>query len=131
MEAKRPTLEDVGRVAGVSRATASRVITNGRTVTSTTSRRVWHAVEELGYEPDLAARALAKRRSDLVDLMVIDDAATTFGTNPYYSRVVVGVLEALSNTGARMRVHGPRGWAHCSSTCRPCSGSGSARATSG
>jgi DNA-binding LacI/PurR family transcriptional regulator len=66
---------------------------------------VWRAVEELGYEPDLAARALAKRRSDLVDLVVIDDAATTFGTNPYYSRVVVGVLEALSNTGARMRVH--------------------------
>lgn len=107
MEARKPTLEDVGRLAGVSRATVSRVVTNGRTVSTTTSRRVWWAIDALGYEPDLVARALAKRRSraDLVDLVVIDHDPSAFGTNPYYSRAVVGVLDALSNTGARMRVH--------------------------
>jgi len=105
MEAKKPTLEDVGRAAGVSRATASRVITGGRRVSDNTRHRVWHAVEQLGYHPDLAARALAKGRSDVVDLIVIDDDATQFGSNPYYTRVVSGILQALAGSEAQMRVH--------------------------
>jgi len=105
MEARKPTLEDVGRAAGVSRATASRVITGGRRVSDRTRARVWHAVETLGYHPDLAARALAKGRSDVVDLIVIDDDATQFGSNPYYTRVVAGILGALAGSDAQMRVH--------------------------
>jgi DNA-binding LacI/PurR family transcriptional regulator len=105
MEAKKPTLEDVGRLAGVSRATASRVITSSRSVSGPSAVRVWRAVELLGYEPDLAARALAKGRSNIVDLIVIDENPSALGTNPYYSRVVAGILEALTDTDAQMRVH--------------------------
>src|SRR5918993_1125263 len=105
MEAKKPTLEDVGRLAGVSRATASRVITSSRNVSGPSADRVRRAVELLGYEPDLAARALAKGRSSVVDLIVIDEDSSAFGTNPYYSRVVAGILEALSETEAQMRLH--------------------------
>jgi DNA-binding LacI/PurR family transcriptional regulator len=105
MEAKKPTLEDVGRAAGVSRATASRVITGAHRVSTNTRNRVWHAVEQLGYHPDLAARALAKGRTDVIDLIVIDDDATLVGSNPYYSRVVSGILSALAGTDTQMRTH--------------------------
>ncbi|WP_203702920.1 LacI family DNA-binding transcriptional regulator [Asanoa iriomotensis] len=105
MEAKRPTLEDVGRVAGVSRATASRVVTGGSRVSERTRNRVWHAVEQLGYHPDLAARALAKGRTDVIDLIIIDEDATQVGSNPYYSRVVSGILSALAGTETQMRTH--------------------------
>ena len=66
----------MGRLAGVSRATASRVITSSRSVSGPSADRVWRAVELLGYEPDLAARALAKGRSSVVDLIVIDPRTT-------------------------------------------------------
>ncbi|HEV7710047.1 MAG TPA: LacI family DNA-binding transcriptional regulator [Asanoa sp.] len=105
MEAKKPTLEDVGRAAGVSRATASRVISGGRKVSDDARGRVWHAVEVLGYHPDLAARALAKGHSDVIDLIVIDDAAVMLGSNPYYSRVMSGILSALAGSDTQMRVH--------------------------
>ncbi|MEV4536944.1 LacI family DNA-binding transcriptional regulator [Asanoa sp. NPDC049518] len=105
MEAKKPTLEDVGRAAGVSRATASRVITGAHRVSTKTRNRVWHAVEQLGYHPDLAARALAKGRTEVIDLIVIDDDATRVGSNPYYSRVVSGILSVLAGTDTQMRTH--------------------------
>ncbi|MDG4822475.1 LacI family DNA-binding transcriptional regulator [Asanoa sp. WMMD1127] len=105
MEAKKPTLEDVGRAAGVSRATASRVITGGRRVSANTRDRVWQAVETLGYHPDLAARALAKGRADVIDLVIIDEDATQVGSNPYYSRVVSGILSALAGSDTQMRTH--------------------------
>jgi DNA-binding LacI/PurR family transcriptional regulator len=55
----RVTLEDVARKAGVSRATASRVITGDGPTSPQARDRVNAAVETLGYIPDAAARALS------------------------------------------------------------------------
>jgi DNA-binding LacI/PurR family transcriptional regulator len=55
----RVTLEDVARQAGVSRATASRVITGYGPVSPQARDRVIAAVDTLGYVPDAAARALS------------------------------------------------------------------------
>lgn len=61
-EAETPTLADVASLAGVSRATASRVVNDLPTVSADTRRRVQRAVAALGYVPDAAAVALARRR---------------------------------------------------------------------
>jgi DNA-binding LacI/PurR family transcriptional regulator len=56
------TLRQVARMAGVSLATASRVL-NGHTHVSAQAReRVWNVIKENGYQPNLAARSLAARR---------------------------------------------------------------------
>jgi len=85
---KRPTQKDVGRLAGVSRATVSYVINNraGGTVriSETTRRRVWDAVEELGYQPNVTARSLRTRRTQLMAVMVPDL------TNPFYPLLIRG-----------------------------------------
>jgi DNA-binding LacI/PurR family transcriptional regulator len=57
-----PTLSDVASLAGVSRATASRVINDVPAVSADARRRVRRAVAVLGYVPDEAAVALARRR---------------------------------------------------------------------
>jgi DNA-binding LacI/PurR family transcriptional regulator len=59
---ENPTLADVASLAGVSRATASRVINDIPTVSAATRLRVQRAVAALGYVPDQAAVALARRR---------------------------------------------------------------------
>src|SRR5258706_4733530 len=102
---RKPTLDDVAEVAGVSRATVSRVINGQRQVAPEAQDRVRRAVEKLGYRPDPAARALAKGHGDVVELVVVDDQPTNFGTNPYYGRLVAGVVEAIRPTDAQMRVH--------------------------
>jgi DNA-binding LacI/PurR family transcriptional regulator len=103
--AKQPTLEDVARMAGVSRSTVSRVVNRQGEVAPGVRRRVERAIAKMGYYPHGAARALASGRADAVDLVVIDDCAANFGVNPYYTRVLAGVLGALAGTDARVRLH--------------------------
>jgi len=64
--AKRPTLRDVARAAGVSQMTASRALRDGRDVSSATVDAVRRAARELGYVPNRIAGALASRRVNLV-----------------------------------------------------------------
>ncbi|MEV4136357.1 LacI family DNA-binding transcriptional regulator [Dactylosporangium sp. NPDC049742] len=105
MQHKRPTLDDVAQAAGVSRATVSRVINGNPRVAADVRDLVDRAVERLGYRPDPVARALARGHGDVVELIVIDDEPTCFGTNPYYGRVVAGIVDGLRRSEAQMRVH--------------------------
>lgn len=101
------TIEDVAHEAGVSRATASRVINNAPGVSDAVRSRVSRVVADLGYRPNAAARALASGRRSVVDLVVIascTEQAHLFGANPYYSRVLSGMMAALSGSDAQLRV---------------------------
>lgn len=85
---KRPTQEDVARLAGVSRATVSYVI-NKRTggnvrISEETRRRVLEVVEELGYQLNVTARSLRTQRTQLMAVMVPDL------TNPFYPLLIRG-----------------------------------------
>ena len=69
------TLKDVGREAGVSSITVSRVL-NGATsavpISEATRRRVLDAAARLGYQPNVMARGLRTNRSKIVGVMVED-----------------------------------------------------------
>jgi DNA-binding LacI/PurR family transcriptional regulator len=105
MHTKRPTIMDVAREASVSRATASRVLNHGPGVSVEVRRRVQQVITDLGYRPDPAAQALASGRSDVIELVVVDDCQSTFGSNPYYGRVVTGIVTEIATTHAQMRIH--------------------------
>ena len=70
-------MTDVARLAGVSHQTVSRVLNGFSGVRSTTRLRVLAAIEELGYRPNLAARALVTGRSRTLGLVTLD--TTLFG----------------------------------------------------
>ncbi|MEP7764687.1 LacI family DNA-binding transcriptional regulator [Sanguibacter sp. 25GB23B1] len=59
-DGRRPTIRDVAREAGVSAQTVSRVINGSSEVRPTTRAAVERCVAELGFQPDEAARALAR-----------------------------------------------------------------------
>lgn len=65
---KAPTVEDVARVAGVSRQTVSNVVNTPAIVRETTRLRVEAAIAELGYRPHAAARRLRTRRSSTIGI---------------------------------------------------------------
>ena len=64
------TLEQIGKLAGVSRSTVSRVINNHPSVRPEVRERVLQVVAETGYYPDPAARSLASRRSGIIGLII-------------------------------------------------------------
>lgn len=56
------TLEQIAKIAGVSRTTASRVVNGHPGVRPSTRERVLQVIREHGYQPDPAARMLAAHR---------------------------------------------------------------------
>lgn len=88
------TLEDVARAAGVSRATASRVVRADKGVGEEKAQAVRRAVAELGYVPNSAARMLVTRRTDTIALVVPEPDYLIF-TDPFFARIAMSVSRAL------------------------------------
>ena len=67
---KRTTIEDIARLAGVSRGTVSRVLNHRPDVDRDTRARVLRVIEEQGYVPSLTAAGLAGGRNRLIGMVV-------------------------------------------------------------
>ncbi len=90
-------LSDVARAAGVSQATASRVLNGSRrTPGEDVAERVRRAAARLGYVANAQAQALARSSTGLLGLVVHDIA------DPYFSSIVRGVQNAARQSGAQV-----------------------------
>lgn len=94
-----PTLTDVARLAGCSPITASRAINTPGVVSEDLRKKVADAVAALGYQPNLAARALASIRTNAVGVIVPSLTMHIFtdvlrgiydGVQPTHLRVMLG-----------------------------------------
>ncbi|WP_207344343.1 substrate-binding domain-containing protein [Arthrobacter sp. E3] len=94
-------LTEVARLAGVSLATASRVLNgSSRTPAPDIAERVRAAAEELGYVANAQAQALARSTTGLVGLVVHDIA------DPYFSAIAHGVQQAALASGHQVLLAG-------------------------
>lgn len=93
------TLSDVARHAGVSEATASRVLNGRRYVAAGTRLRVEVAVRDLDYIPNRAARDLSTARTATIALLVHHAQYPPHGEGTFTSRLVDGVSRALRIAG--------------------------------
>src|SRR5882757_10186848 len=84
----RATIEDVAKLAGVSRQTVSRAVNDMAEITPSTKQRVLDAVRTLGYRPSRFARGLVKQDTTTIGLIVSDLV------NPFFPEVAAGVLAA-------------------------------------
>jgi DNA-binding LacI/PurR family transcriptional regulator len=89
------TLEEVARVAGVSRATVSRVVNDSPRVSPGVRRSVERAIESLGYVPNRAARSLVTRRSDSVAVVITEPTGRLF-SDPFFPRLLRGISAELA-----------------------------------
>ncbi|RIJ76708.1 LacI family transcriptional regulator [Nakamurella silvestris] len=101
MSRSAPTLEVVAALAGVSRATASRVLSGTGRSSSQAQEAVLAAAEKLGYVPNLAARSLVTRRSDAVAFVVAEDERTFFA-DPFFPTLLQGAQEVVADRGLQL-----------------------------
>ena len=94
----KATINDVARLAGVSKKTVSRVINRSPLLNDETRRRVLQVIGDLGYVPNPQARALALRNNFLIGL-IHDNPNAQMVLN-----VQQGILEALQGTDYAMVV---------------------------
>jgi DNA-binding LacI/PurR family transcriptional regulator len=90
-----PTLEEVARAAGVSRATASRVVNGNPSVGIEARQSVERAIAESGYVPNRAARSLRTRRSDSIGVVIAESTGRIFG-DPFFAEVLRGISAGLA-----------------------------------
>ncbi|RFU64422.1 LacI family transcriptional regulator [Peribacillus saganii] len=84
---------DVAKMANVSTATVSRVISNTGSVKSGTAEKVLEAIQKLNYQPNLLARQLRRLETKTI-LVVVPDI-----TNTFFSNVLRGIEAIASEHG--------------------------------
>lgn len=90
---RAPTESDVAKLAGVSQSAVSRAFTPGASVAESTRAKILQAAQAVGYQPNLMARSLATKRSNIVAL------AISYLENPFYAQVVKELSDRLRETG--------------------------------
>jgi len=89
-----PTIADVARAAGVSKATVSRILNGDTTyIRAETRARVQQVIEQLAYRPSSVARSLTSRRTQTIAMLISDVA------NPFYADVIHGVEDVTLEKG--------------------------------
>lgn len=90
-------LEDIAKLAGVSRSTVSRVINNDPNVSDKARTRVQATIDKVGYRPNAAARALASHRSHAIGLVVPEDFSQNH-VDAWYPLIIEATLAATKKT---------------------------------
>lgn len=90
------TSREIARLAGVSQATVSRVLQRSALVSASTRERVLAVVDETGYQPNRAARAMRTRRTGTIGIVLASL------TNPFYPELLRALSTALAERGLHM-----------------------------
>lgn len=90
------TLEEIAKMANVSRSTVSRVVNNHPNVSEEARERVWEVIKKVGYQPHAAARSLATNRSNVLALIIPEPVAKIF-TDPFFPLLIKGMASACND----------------------------------
>lgn len=105
---KRVTIKDVAREAGVSIATISYVINNKENLSKETIDKVNNAIKKMNYVPDLSARSLVSKKSNLIGVVIpqTESKKELMFNNPFYSEFLSGVEYAARLNGYDILISG-------------------------
>ncbi len=93
------TIKDIARLANVSTATVSNVLTQKKYVSTELEHRVYRAIDELGYRPNVYARSLKTNRSHSIGVQVPDI------TNPFFSNSVKAIQSEANANGYQIMLY--------------------------
>lgn len=94
----KPKLDDVAKLAGVSRTTVSRVLNNRGYLSQKTIDKVHTAMTELNYQPNIVARQLFKKQTNIIGLLFPTIA------NPFFGELVAALETRLYTQGFKVIV---------------------------
>ena len=91
---RKPTINDVAAAAGVSRATASRALSDYGRISAQTRNEVKKAAERIGYTPNQVARSMRAGSTKTIGLVIIADF-----TNVFFDRATKGIVDTARDHG--------------------------------
>ncbi|MCS7227492.1 MAG: LacI family transcriptional regulator [Endomicrobia bacterium] len=93
-------ISDIAKRCNVSTATVSLVLSNNPRISEKTKQKVLKIIKELGYYPNIAARALSRNRTNTL-CVVIPQISNVF-TNPFFAEVLSGIYDCVSQNNYRI-----------------------------
>ena len=90
-------LEDIAKLAGVSRSTVSRVVNEDPNVGKATREKVLQIIQQANYHPNIAARGLAAGRTRILGI-VIPRAVSALFTDPYFPLLIQGISTTCNSS---------------------------------
>ena len=94
---KKKTIDEIALLAGVSKATVSRVMNGTAPVAKETRRRVESAIKKTNYQPNVNARKLAGGSGGSIAL-VLEESTEEFFLNPFWKSVVDGFISQAAHS---------------------------------
>lgn len=91
-------IDDIARLAGVSKSTVSRVLNNPALVSELTQKKVNSIIEEHDFYPNHAARTLSNRSSGIIAVIVSEI------NNEYFGNLLLGIAEVTDDLGLTMMI---------------------------
>lgn len=92
------TIRDIAQMAGVSRATVSKVINNYDGVSGETKHKVLEIIERTGYQPTFSAKSLATKKSRLIGLIYAGRINVEFN-HPFFNEVISSFQKTIGSLG--------------------------------
>jgi LacI family transcriptional regulator len=93
-------IKDVARIAGVSTASVSRVLSDKPGVGAATADRIRKVIEDMDYRPNLGARGLVKRKTG--NIAVVVPRGSFILNNPFFSTILEGIAKVIDQTDYNM-----------------------------
>lgn len=100
----RPTIRDIAREAGVSRAAVSFALNDRPGVSPTTRARIIDIAAKMGWRPNATARALSSSRSNAIGL-VLQRPRVNNSSERFFFEFITGIQDALDNSGIDLLLH--------------------------
>lgn len=91
-----PKIDDVAKKAGVSVTTVSRVLNNRGYISEETREKVYRVMKELDYQPNEMARALFRKKSNMIGLIIPDVS------HPFFSEMTYHLEYYADNSGYKL-----------------------------
>lgn len=109
---KRVSIKDVAKEAGVSTTTVSYVLNRhpGETISAETTQRVLDAAKRLNYVPNLNARSLSSRHTNLIGVVIpqTEPGKEFMFSNPFYGELLSAIEYTARKSGYHLLLSGTR-----------------------
>ncbi|MCT2536690.1 LacI family transcriptional regulator [Aquibacillus koreensis] len=92
------TINDIAKMAGVSRATVSKVMNNYHGVNEKTKQKVLEVIQATGYSPTFSAKSLATKKSNLIGVIYAGKIDVDF-THPFFNQVISSFKKEVGSLG--------------------------------
>jgi len=107
---KRVSIKDVAKAAGVSVATTSYALNHVKSsrISDSTASHVREVARRMGYVPNLSARTMIKRKSQLIGVIIPQTGTTNEMDyrNPFYAEILSGIERVTRENGYHIMVSG-------------------------